>query len=79
MNATIQTALTATGSEQAVTAKRGHQLVILCKTAEVELRDVSGGAMFPIPANTAFALGVGLGQVVYLTATAGATIYLMET
>jgi hypothetical protein len=79
MNATVQAALTATGSEQAVTAKRGHQLVILCKTAEVEIRDVSGGAMFPVPANTVFALGVNLGQTIYLKSTAGATVYLLET
>lgn len=73
--------MTATGSEQAVVIKGGHQLLIRCKTAEVELRDVSGGDMFPIPANTVFSCGVAVEphQTLYLTATAGATIYLMET
>lgn len=79
MNIQVGTALTATGSEQTIACERMGQLVLLCKTAEVELRSTSGGAMFPIPANTPFALGVSHGQTIYVKAVAGSTIYWMLT
>ena len=74
------TALTATGTEQTLTCPRGKKLVVRCLTAEVSLGDVSGGATFPWPANTPFVLGpADSEQVIYVTATAGATIYWMTT
>lgn len=80
MNAVVKTALTATGSDQAVTVTRECQLVIRCKTAEVEVRNADSAAdLFPIPANTPFVIGASGGQTLYLRSTAGATIYLLET
>jgi len=79
MNAVVKTPITATGDDQAVTVTRDCQLVVLCKTAEVEIRNAALGDAFPIPANTPFVLGASGGQTMYLRATAGATIYLLET
>lgn len=78
MNLRDRAPLTATGSDQAVVVERMAQLVILCKTHEVTVKANASSAGFPVPVNTMCVLGQSHGQTIYLSATAGAVIYLMD-
>jgi hypothetical protein len=70
-------ALTADGTDQAVTVESGARLAIRCALADVELRIASGATdKLTVPAELLFVLSPAVGQTIYLRSLAGVTIEL---
>jgi hypothetical protein len=70
-------ALTADGTDQAVTIAVGASLAIRCALADVELRAEAGSTeKLTLPLDTLLILSVSIGQTIYCRSTAGMTIEL---